>query len=109
MGNGCVDPLFLDLGTNLRRVVSFTFRPLYLWGKSLWYPLYRRLGGPYNLSGLPGLELVYKIQGVGRRLVLALTRACVQNVTIRTDVPFFFFFFFFLLFLLFLILLRIFY
>jgi hypothetical protein len=27
-------------------VVSFTHRPHYPQGKSTWYPLYRRLGGP---------------------------------------------------------------
>jgi hypothetical protein len=32
-------------------VVSFTPRPLYLLGKSLWYPLDRRLGGPQSWSG----------------------------------------------------------
>jgi len=47
-------------------VVSFTPRPLYSQGDSLWYPLDRRLDGPQNLSGhggeeknsqpLPGLE-----------------------------------------------------
>jgi len=29
-------------------VVSFTPRPLYLQGKSPWYPLDRRLGGPQS-------------------------------------------------------------
>jgi hypothetical protein len=28
-GSGCIDPLFLDLGTSWRRVVSFTRLPLY--------------------------------------------------------------------------------
>jgi hypothetical protein len=28
-GSGCIDPRFLDLSTSWRRVVSFTFRPLY--------------------------------------------------------------------------------
>jgi hypothetical protein len=35
-----------DLGTRWRWVVSFTPRPLYHQGKSSWYPLDRRLGGP---------------------------------------------------------------
>jgi hypothetical protein len=47
-------------------VVSFTPRPLYLRGKSPWYPLDRRSGGPQSRSGrrgevkilaTPGLEL----------------------------------------------------
>jgi hypothetical protein len=29
MGNGCIDPRFLDLDTSWRRMVSFTPRPLY--------------------------------------------------------------------------------
>jgi hypothetical protein len=29
MGNGCIDPHFLDLDTSWRRVVGFTPRPLY--------------------------------------------------------------------------------
>jgi hypothetical protein len=47
-------------------MVSFTSRPLYPQGKSPWYPLDRRLGGPQSRSGrggekktpqpLPGLE-----------------------------------------------------
>jgi hypothetical protein len=56
-------------GQQLKRkeyLVSFTPRPLYPQGKSLWYPLDRRLGGPQIRSGhggeeknsqpLPGLE-----------------------------------------------------
>jgi hypothetical protein len=36
--------------------VSFAPRPLYLQGKSLRYPLDRRLGGPQNRSGHGGEE-----------------------------------------------------
>jgi len=32
-------------------VVSFTLRSLYPQGKSPWYPLDRRLGGPHSRSG----------------------------------------------------------
>jgi hypothetical protein len=35
-------------------VVSFTPRPLYPQGKSPWYPLGRRLGGPQSRSGRDG-------------------------------------------------------
>jgi hypothetical protein len=45
-GSVCVDPHFLDLGTSWRQVVSFTPQPLYLWDKSPWCPLDRRLDGP---------------------------------------------------------------
>jgi hypothetical protein len=37
-------------------VVSFTPRLLYPQGKSLWYPLDRRLGGPQSRSGCGGEE-----------------------------------------------------
>jgi hypothetical protein len=56
----------LDLDIRSRWVVSFTPRPLYSRGKSPWYPLDRRLGGPQswsvpcgveiNLLPLPGIE-----------------------------------------------------
>jgi hypothetical protein len=64
--SGDIDPRILDLGTRWRWVVNFTPRPLYPWGRSPWYPLDRRLGGPQSLSerggeeknsqSLPGLE-----------------------------------------------------
>jgi hypothetical protein len=37
-------------------VVSFTPWPLYPQGKSPWYPLNRRLGGPQSRSGHSGGE-----------------------------------------------------
>jgi hypothetical protein len=64
--SGGIAPCFLDLGTRWRWVVSFMPQPLYFQGKSPWYPLGRRLGGPQSRSGrggeeknsqpLPGLE-----------------------------------------------------
>jgi hypothetical protein len=50
----CIDPHFLDLGTSWRWVVIFTPRPLYAQGKSLWYPLDRRLGRPQGRSERSG-------------------------------------------------------
>jgi hypothetical protein len=47
---------FFDLGTRWRWVVSFTPRPLYPQGKSPWYTLDRRLGGPESRSGRGGEE-----------------------------------------------------
>jgi hypothetical protein len=48
MGNGCIDPHFLDLGTSWRWVVNFTPRPLYPRGK---------VGGWVDLrAGLDDLE-----------------------------------------------------
>jgi hypothetical protein len=37
-------------------MVSSKSRPLYLEGKSLWYPLDKRLGGPQSYSGRGGEE-----------------------------------------------------
>jgi hypothetical protein len=50
-GSGCIDSHFLDLGTCWRWVVNFTHWPLYPRGKSPFYPLDRRLGGPQSQSG----------------------------------------------------------
>jgi hypothetical protein len=49
--SGSIASRILDLGTRWRWVVSFTPRPLYHQGKSPWYPLDRRLGGPQSRSG----------------------------------------------------------
>jgi hypothetical protein len=42
-------------------VVSFMPRPLYPQGKSHFYPLDRRLGGPQNRPGRGGEEEVHKL------------------------------------------------
>jgi hypothetical protein len=55
-GSGGIAPRILDLDTGWRWVVSFTPRPLYPQGKSLWYPSDRRLGGPQSRSGRGGEE-----------------------------------------------------
>jgi hypothetical protein len=49
-------PTILDFGTRLRRVVSFTTRPLYSQGKSTRCPLDRRQIGPQIRFGLYGEE-----------------------------------------------------
>jgi hypothetical protein len=49
-------PTILNLSTRWRGVVSFTSLPLYPRGKSPWYTLYRRLGGPQSQSGSYGEE-----------------------------------------------------
>jgi hypothetical protein len=58
MGRGCIDPHFLDLGTNWRWVVSFTPLPIYTRGKSPLYPLDRRLGGAHSWSRRRGEEKI---------------------------------------------------
>jgi hypothetical protein len=64
-GSGCIDPLFLDLGTTWRWS-SFTPRPLYTRGESPSHPLDKRLEKPRAGLGdvqerkfltSPGLEL----------------------------------------------------
>jgi hypothetical protein len=55
-GSGDITPCILDLSTRWRRVFSFTPLPLYPQGKSPWYPLDRRLGGPQSWSGCSGEE-----------------------------------------------------
>jgi hypothetical protein len=64
--SGGIAQRILDLGSRWRWVVSFTARSPYSQGKSPWYPLVRRLGGPQsrswrggkenNSQPLPGLE-----------------------------------------------------
>jgi hypothetical protein len=55
-GSESITSLILDLGTRWRWVISFTPRPLYLQGRSPWYPLDRRLGGSQSRSGRGGEE-----------------------------------------------------
>jgi hypothetical protein len=55
-GSGGIVPGILYLSTGWRLVVSFTPWLLYPQGKSPWYPLDRRLGGPQNCSGYGGEE-----------------------------------------------------
>jgi hypothetical protein len=80
LGSGGITAHILDLGTRWRWVVSFTPRTLYPQGKSSWYPLDRRLGGPQSRSGeerdsqpLPGLEPLI-IQPVALRYTTELSR-----------------------------------
>jgi len=79
-------------------VVSFTPRPLYLRGKSSWYPLDRRLDGPQNRSGrgiplpLPGLKprfpvLIHFSNGAGeaarKPLKVLVTCALMSDIPTR--------------------------
>jgi hypothetical protein len=88
-GSGCIAPR-IDLGTRWRWVVSFTPRPLYPQGKSPWYPLDRRVGGPQSRSGrgseqknsqpLPGNEPPI-IQPLAQRYTTDLSRLQCMFVT----------------------------
>jgi hypothetical protein len=80
--SGCIAPCILDLGTRWRWVISFKPRPLYIQGKSPWYPSDKRLGGLQRRSGrgeeknsqpLSGLELPI-IQPVAQRYTAELCR-----------------------------------
>jgi hypothetical protein len=53
-----IAPHILKLGTRWRWVVSITPRPLYSQGKSLWYPVDRRLGRPQSWSGRGGEQKI---------------------------------------------------
>jgi hypothetical protein len=44
-------PRILDMDARRRWAVSLTLRPLYLRGKSPWYPLDKRLDEPQSRSG----------------------------------------------------------
>jgi hypothetical protein len=72
-------------------VVSFTLQLLYPQGKSPWYPLDRRLGGPESWSGHcrekynlapPGIEprpsspLLYQLSYPERKIMVARTEQC---------------------------------
>jgi hypothetical protein len=56
-GSGGIAPRILELETIWRLVVSFTPQLLYPQGKSPWYPLDRRLGGPQSRSERGGEEI----------------------------------------------------
>jgi hypothetical protein len=56
--SGCIDPHFLDLGTNWRSMASFTPMPLYRRGKSPQYPSHRWLCGPQSRSELCGENIL---------------------------------------------------
>jgi hypothetical protein len=56
-GSGGIAPRIINLD-NSTGAVSFTHRPLYPQGKSRWYPLDRKLGGPQSRSGHGGEEKI---------------------------------------------------
>jgi hypothetical protein len=104
-GSGRTDPYFLNLGTSWRWEVSCTPLPLYPRGKSLRYPLDRRLGGPREglddeektkFLTFPGLELwplcrparsqsLYRLCYPGSKLYKILCKAQIFFVTSRYD------------------------
>jgi hypothetical protein len=80
--SGGIASRILDHGIRWRWVISFTPLLLYPHGKSPWYPLVRRLGGPQNRRGrggeensqpLPGLEPPF-INSVAQRCTTELSR-----------------------------------
>jgi hypothetical protein len=62
-GSRGIAPCIFDLGTRWRWVFRFTLRPLYSQGKSYWYPLGRRLGGPQSRSGHGGERKISSTAG----------------------------------------------
>jgi hypothetical protein len=59
--SGSIAARTLNLDSRCRSVVSFTPQPLYLPGKSHWYPLDRRLSGIKSRSGRGVKEKKYLI------------------------------------------------
>jgi len=55
-GSGGIAPWILNFSTRWKWVVSFTSWLLYTQGKSLQYPLDRRVGGPQSQIGCGGEE-----------------------------------------------------
>jgi len=53
-------------------VINFTPCPLYLQGKSLWYPFDRRLGGPQSHSGQSGEEKNSHLENMKTEVSLSL-------------------------------------
>jgi hypothetical protein len=77
-GSGVIALYILDLGTRWRWMVSFTPWPLNPQGKSPWYPLDRRLGGPqsrYDCS-----YAMFKIKNIGSRTQPAFVTSSVYGV-----------------------------
>jgi hypothetical protein len=73
-GSGGIAPRILDFGTRWRWVASFTPRPLYSQGKSPWYPLDRRLGGPQNRSERGGKEKIFQPLLGDNKVVIIIIR-----------------------------------
>jgi hypothetical protein len=84
---GGVAPHILDLCTRWKSAVSFTPRPLYPPGKSPWYPLDRRLGGPQSRSGRCGEEINFVSQRCTTELSRLLWRRNKRTGNRTPDVP----------------------
>jgi len=54
--SGGIAPCLLNLGARWRCVIRFMPWLPYPWGKSCWYPLGRKLGGPHSWCGCGGEE-----------------------------------------------------
>jgi hypothetical protein len=84
-GSGGIAPRILILGIRWSWAVSFTSRSLYLQGKSPWYPLDRRLGGPQNRSGRGNERNLYRYSCresiPGRRACTGSTDHAIRDYT----------------------------
>jgi hypothetical protein len=69
-------------------VVNFTPRPLYPQGKSLWYPLDRRLGGPQSRSGRGGEEKISQtLPGIEPPVVQPVAQRCTTELSQLLYIP----------------------
>jgi hypothetical protein len=91
-GSGGIEPHILDVGTRCRWVVSFATRVLYPKGKSSWYPLERRLGGPQSRFGRGREEKNYQplprfehaiIQPVVQRYTTELSPLFIRRLVVK--------------------------
>jgi hypothetical protein len=79
--SGGISPRILDLGTRLRWVVSFTTQPLHPQGKSTWYLLERRLGGPQSRSGHVGEEKNSQpLPGLKSPIIQPIVQRCITEL-----------------------------
>jgi hypothetical protein len=65
-------------------MVRFKNRPLYHQGKSPWYPLDRRLGGPQSRSGRGGEEKNSQLPPGIERFFIILVLKFVKNFVVLT-------------------------
>jgi len=81
-GSRAIAPHILDLGTTWRRVVSFIPQSLYSQGKSPWYLLDRRLGGPQNRSGHCGEEKNSQpLTGLKAPIIQPIAQGCTTELS----------------------------
>jgi hypothetical protein len=75
----------LDLRIRRRWIMCFMPQSLYPQGKSHWYPLYRRLSGPWSWCGRCGVEKSFASTG-NRTPTIQLVACCYTNWDIPSSI-----------------------